>query len=46
MPKLSDLLGVVVNELDATCDADGFSVEVGEYLSAFIVTRAGSEQHS
>lgn len=33
------------HELDATYDADGFSVEVDEYLSAFIVTRAGSDQY-
>lgn len=45
MQKLSDLLGVVVNELDTTHNADGFLVELDEYPPNFIVTRAGSERH-
>lgn len=45
MPKLTDLLDAVVHELDATHDADGFSVELGDYLPNFIVTRTGFERH-
>jgi len=45
MTKLSDVLDVVVNELDATHDADGFVTLPDDYLPNFIVTRSGSERH-
>lgn len=45
MSNLTDLLDAIVNELDATHDADGFSAVLDDYLPNFIVTRTGAERH-